>query len=51
MKPYIDMAEEYGYTVFRIIVENTHGNTDVHGVPEEVKQKQAQRLRNSLKLM
>lgn len=51
MKPYLDMAEEHGYTVFRLVVENTHGNTDVHGVPVDVKQKQAQRLRNNLKLM
>ena len=35
MKPYYDMAEEFGYTVFSIIVENRHGGKDVHNVPEK----------------
>ena len=35
MKPYIDMAEEYGYRVFTIIVENRHGNKSVHNVPDD----------------
>jgi predicted kinase len=35
MKPYVDLAEKYGYTVFTIIVENRHGGVNVHNVPEE----------------
>lgn len=35
MEPYIEMAKEWGYTVFTIIVENRHGGTNVHGVPED----------------
>lgn len=35
MQPYFDMAEEFGYTVHSIIVENRHGGKNVHGVPEE----------------
>ena len=35
MKPYLDMAEEYGYRVFTIIVENRHGNKSVHNVPDD----------------
>lgn len=35
MKPYLDMAEEYGYRVFTVIVENRHGNKSVHSVPDD----------------
>ena len=35
MKDYYKLAEEYGYRVFAIIVENRHGGKDVHNVPEE----------------
>ena len=35
MKPYYDMANEYGYRVFSIVVENRHGGKNVHGVPDE----------------
>ena len=34
MKVYFDMAKEYGYTVFSLVVENRHGGKNVHGVPE-----------------
>lgn len=50
MKPYFNMAEEHGYTVFVLVVENRHGNTDVHNVPEDVRCKQAERLMKSIKL-
>jgi predicted kinase len=36
MKPYVDLAEKYGYTVFTIVTENRHGGVNVHNVPEEV---------------
>jgi len=35
MQSYFDMANEYGYKVFSIIVENRHGSQSVHDVPEE----------------
>ena len=35
MKPYFELAEKYGYTVFVIIVENRHGGKNVHGVPDD----------------
>jgi predicted kinase len=35
MQPYMDLAKKYGYTVFTIIVENRHGGTNTHNVPEE----------------
>jgi predicted kinase len=35
MKPYFDMANEYGYRVYSIIVENRHGGVNEHGVPSD----------------
>jgi predicted kinase len=35
MKPYFDMATEYGYRVYSIIVENRHGGVNEHGVPSD----------------
>ena len=35
-EPYIDLAERYGYQVFSVIVENRHGNDNVHNVPDDV---------------
>lgn len=48
MQPYFDMAKQYGYRTFFIIVENRHGNTSVHNVPEESLQKMRDRF--SIKL-
>ena len=35
MKHYYDLADQYGYRVFSIIVENRHGGINEHGVPED----------------
>jgi len=35
MEPYMMMAKEFGYDVFTIIVENRHGGTNQHNVPED----------------
>ncbi len=35
MEPYFEMAKKHGYKVFSIVVENRHGGTNVHEVPEE----------------
>ena len=35
MEPYYLLAEELGYQVFSIIVENRHGGKNLHGVPQE----------------
>jgi hypothetical protein len=44
MQPYFDMAKEYGYKVFTIIVENRHGGINQHGVPDEVLTKMRERF-------
>ena len=35
MEPYFEMAERYHYRVHTIIVENRHGNKNIHGVDED----------------
>jgi predicted kinase len=35
MNDYYKMAEELGYMVFSIIVENRHGGKNIHGVPDD----------------
>ena len=35
MTPYVDLANQYGYKVFTIIVENRHNGINEHGVPED----------------
>ena len=35
MQPYFDLAKQYGYMVFSIVVENRHGGVNAHGVPED----------------
>jgi energy-coupling factor transporter ATP-binding protein EcfA2 len=35
LKPYYKLAEEHGYIVFSVIVENRHGGENEHGVPDD----------------
>ncbi len=35
MEPYFEIAERYHYRVHTIIVENRHGNKNIHEVPED----------------
>ena len=35
MQAYIDLAKQYGYMVFTVIVENRHGGVNQHDVPDE----------------
>jgi GTPase SAR1 family protein len=35
MKPYLELAERYGFLVHTLIVENRHGGESVHDVPLE----------------
>jgi len=35
LESYYTLAEQYGYRVFSIIVENRHGGVNQHGVPAE----------------
>ena len=35
MEPYFELAKEFGYKVFSVVLENRHGNTNEHNVPED----------------
>lgn len=47
---YIDLANEFGYLVFSLVVENRHENKNIHNVPFEVLNKQKENIINSLRL-
>jgi len=47
-KPYMELAEKYGYTVFSVIVENRHGGESIHDVPATTLDKQKNRFVISL---
>jgi predicted kinase len=44
MDEYFKMAERYNYRVHTVIVENRHGNENVHGVPEDKLQQMKDRF-------
>ena len=48
MRPYFELAKTYGYKVFSVIVENRHGGTNQHEVPEEVLTKMCERFEITL---
>jgi len=48
MEEYFKMAERYNYRVHTVIVENRHGNINVHGVPEDKLQKMKDRFQIKL---
>lgn len=50
LKPYIELAEKYGYQIVSLIVENRHGNKSIHDVPNETLDRMEVRLKGSLKL-
>ena len=44
MKPYLELAEKYGYMVVSLITENRHGGKSIHGVPEITLEKMESRF-------
>jgi len=44
MKPYLEWAEDFGYKVFSLIVENRHGGVNQHNVPQEIIDKMKERF-------
>ena len=44
MEEYFKMAERYNYRIHTVIVENRHGNENVHGVPEDKLQQMKNRF-------
>lgn len=50
IKPYLDSAEEYGYKVVSLVVENRHRGKNIHNVPDETLDRQERKLRDSIVL-
>ncbi|MEO6305617.1 MAG: hypothetical protein ABIP51_20815 [Bacteroidia bacterium] len=48
---YKDIAEEYSAKFFSMIVENRHGNKDIHNVSQDGLEKQALTLLNNIKVL
>jgi predicted kinase len=48
MDEYFKMAERYNYRVHTVIVENRHGNENVHGVPKDKLQQMKDRFQIKL---
>jgi predicted kinase len=44
LQPYLDLATKYDYKVVSLIVENRHGNSSVHNVPDETIDKMRNRF-------
>ena len=44
MKPYKELADNYGYNFYTIIVENRHGSNSIHDVPDHIISKQRDRF-------
>ena len=44
MQPYYELAEKYGYQVCSLIVENRHGSTSIHSVPDDTLDKMEKRF-------
>lgn len=50
IQEYLDLANDFGYEVFSLVVENRHGGVSVHGVPSFKLASQEDLLRANLKL-
>lgn len=48
---YINLAEENGYSVISLVVENRHGNDSIHGVSQQKREQQAKTLKQNIKLL
>jgi hypothetical protein len=48
---YEKAAKEAGAMFMSLVVENRHGNKDIHSVPQSVREMQAENIKNSLLLL
>lgn len=48
MEPYFEMAKEYGYRIYSLVVENRHGGLNEHNVPTETIDKMRNRFQLKL---
>lgn len=50
LRPYEDLARQFDYKFFSLIIENRHGGQNTHGVSEETLNKFKNRLINNIEL-
>ena len=48
---YEKAAKEAGAMFISLVVENRNGNKDIHNVPQNIREMQAENIRNSLLLL
>ena len=48
---YLEKARDAGYIVFSLVVERRHGGQNNHAVPDFARERQAQNIKQSLKLL
>ena len=48
---YENAAKEHGAMFISLVVENRHGNKDIHNVPQNIREMQAENIKNSLLLL
>lgn len=48
LQPYVDLARQFNYMLVSLVVENRHGNTNVHNVPEATLEKMKARFQIKL---
>ncbi len=51
IKPYVKLSESMGYKVTFVVIENRHGKSSIHDVPDDKRQQMAQNLLDSIKLI
>jgi hypothetical protein len=44
MEAYYKLAEQFGYRVYSLVVENRHGGINTHDVPDETMEKMKNRF-------
>lgn len=49
-KYYVDEATKAGYRITFVVLENRHGNKDLHNLPEQTLQRQENAIKGNLKL-
>lgn len=50
LQVYLDLAKDNGYRVVSLVLENRHGSSSIHDVPDKTMRRQESALRESLKL-
>jgi predicted kinase len=50
LQPYLDLARQFGYKIYSVIIENRHGSANIHNVPDETLEKMKNRFKDNILL-